>query len=53
MFAKLVSWVKAAVLQAVVAEIVEDFGSAGHVIEVPATLLLEHEAPAKRSRKKS
>ena len=51
MFAKLVSWVKAAVLQAVVEEIVEDFSAAGHVVEVPQALLLEHEKPAKRGRK--
>ena len=51
MFAKLVSWVKAAVPEAVVAEIVEDFASAGHLVEVPETLLLEHEKAAKCGRK--
>ena len=56
MFAKLVSWVKAAVLKAVVEEIVEEFSAAGHVVEVPEQLLLAYEQPvqekpAKRARK--
>jgi len=53
MFAKLVSWVKSAVLQAVVTEIVEDFHAAGYTIDPPEPLLIEGERPAKRGRKRS
>ena len=52
MFAQLVSWVKAAVLRAVIAEIQEDFASGGHTIDVPSQLLLGEEKPKpKRGRK--
>ena len=56
MFAKLAEWVKAAVYRIVVEEIVADFASAGHVVEVPEKLLLAYEQPlqekpARRGRK--
>jgi len=54
MFSHLVAWVKAAVLKAVVAEIVEDFSAAGYVVDVPPQLLLESDQPAaKRTRKRT
>ena len=52
MFAQLVSWVKAAVLRAVVAEIQEDFASAGYVVDVPEVLLLGDERPAAKPKRK-
>ena len=54
MFSHLVAWVKQAVLKAVVAEIQEDFASAGYVVDVPPQLLLESDQPAaKRTRKRT
>jgi hypothetical protein len=53
MFAKLVSWVKGAVLQAVVDEIREEFAAGGHPIEPPEQLLLAADPPpAKTGRKR-